>query len=93
MIIRKTLVAGLALAIAVAFSPLSELQAAALVGPGAQPAAENLTHVVAAKKQKGKSHATKKHHRMHSKGGASKAGRCGVNMYYKKGKCMDARKK
>src|SRR5437763_564152 len=43
MSIRKTLIAALALAIAVAFSPLPELQAATFVNPGSQPGSDNLT--------------------------------------------------
>ena len=37
MRIRKTFIAALALAIAIAFSPLTELQAATFVSPGSQP--------------------------------------------------------
>lgn len=69
----------LALAIAIAFSPLPELQAAMFFNPGSQPGTENLAHVVKAKKY-GK-----------SKG----PGTCGTYMYYsmKTHKCMDARAK
>jgi len=84
MRVRKTLIAGLALAIALAFSPLPGLQAATLVGPGSQPETTSLVQVVKAKKKKGKK----------GKSAASKGpGRCGTNMYFKKGKCMDARSK
>ena len=41
MRIRKTLITALALAIAIAFSPLPELQAATLMGPGSQPGTDN----------------------------------------------------
>ena len=51
MTLRKTLLAGLALAVAIAFSPLPELQAATLVNPGSQPAADTLVHTVKAKKK------------------------------------------
>ena len=46
MRIRKTLIAGLALAIAIAFSPLPELQAATFVSPGSQPGRRQSDHVV-----------------------------------------------
>jgi hypothetical protein len=52
MSIRKTLIAGLALAIAIAFSPLPELQAATFVNPGSQPGTDNLTQTVKMKKKK-----------------------------------------
>ena len=42
MTIRKTLIGGLAVAIAIAFSPLTELQAATFVHPSSQPGADNL---------------------------------------------------
>ncbi len=50
MQIRKTLIALLAVAIAIAFSPVQELQAASLLSPGSQPAADNVTYTVKAKK-------------------------------------------
>jgi hypothetical protein len=94
MRIRKTLVAALAVAIAIAFSPLPELQAASLLSPGSQPAAQDLTQVVKAKKKKaGKKKAGKKKRgkRAKSKG----PGRCGTYMYFSKKarKCLDARNK
>jgi hypothetical protein len=95
MRIRKTLVTALALAIAIAFSPLPELQAASLLSPGSQPGAEDLTQVVKAKKKakKGKKKAKKKKRgkRAKSKG----PGRCGTYMYFSKKarKCLDARNK
>ena len=95
MKIRKTLLASLALAIAVAFSPLPELQAATFVNPGSQPGTDNLTQAVKMKKKgyrkagKRKMGKRKRGRRAASKG----PGRCGTNMYYKKGKCMDARSK
>jgi hypothetical protein len=81
MQIRKTLIALLALAIAIAFSPIDGLQAAS-VGPGSQPGTDNLTYTVKAKK--GKKAAKGK-----------RAGRCGTNMYWSrsKRKCEDARNK
>jgi hypothetical protein len=97
MRIRKTLITALALAIAIAFSPLPELQAATL-GPSSQPGADNLTQTVA-KKKKAKKKAMKKgkkgKKKRKGKRARSKAGKCGTYMYYsKKGrKCMDARNK
>jgi ABC-type transporter MlaC component len=93
MQIRKTLIALLAVAIAIAFSPVQELQAASLLSPGSQPAADNVTYTVKAKKaskKKGKAKARKgKRAKSKSKG----PGRCGVGKYWKKGKCEDASSK
>jgi hypothetical protein len=89
MRVRKTLIASLTLAIAVAFSPLPELQAAALVGPGSQPETTSLVQSAKMKKKKPGKKKGKKGKRAASKG----PGRCGTNMYFKKGKCMDARSK
>jgi hypothetical protein len=90
MRIRKTFLSMLALAIAIAFSPLPELQAATFVNPGSQPGTENLAHVVKAKK-KGKKRKGKKRKgkRAKSKG----PGKCGTYMYWskKKKRCRDAR--
>ena len=86
MRIRKTLVAITALAIAVAFSPLSELQAATFVSPDSKISSDNLIQDIA-KKKKGKKKAKK------GKKAKSKAGRCGTFKFYKKGKCQDARNK
>jgi hypothetical protein len=93
MHIRKTLISALALAIAVAFSPLPELQAATLVGPGSQPGTDNLIQTAKMKK-KGKK-AGKKGKKKRGKKAGSKAGKCGTYMYFSKKtrKCMDARKK
>lgn len=93
---RKTLIAILALAIAIAFSPLSDLQAAGLVGPGSKLEVDNVTHVVKAKK-KGKAKA-KKGKKGKKKGKRAKSkgpGKCGTYMYYSKKsrKCLDARNK
>lgn len=97
MRIRKTLVTALAMAIAIAFSPLPELQAATFVNPGSQPAAQDMSHAVKMKKKTakkaGKKKAGKKRRgkRAKSKG----PGRCGTYMYFSKKarKCMDARNK
>jgi hypothetical protein len=75
---RKTSVTMLALAIAIALSPLPELQAAAFVSPGSQPGTENLAQS-AAKKTKG----TK---------GAGSCG-TNMYYSSKTGKCEDARTK
>ena len=90
MRIRKTLLTALAFAIAIALSPLPELQAATFVSPGSQPGTENLAQIVKAKK-KGKKKGKRKGKRAKSKG----PGKCGAYMYYskKKRKCMDARDK
>jgi hypothetical protein len=86
----------LALAIAVAFSPLSDLQAAGLVGPGSKLGVDGVTHVVKAKKKGGffkkAKKSAKRGKRAKSKGGP---GRCGTYMYFSKKarKCMDARNK
>ena len=83
---RNALLTILALAIAIAFSPLPDLQAAMFVHPGTQPGTENLVHVVKAKKK-----SKKKGRYAKSKG----PGSCGTYMYYsgKTHKCMDARAK
>jgi len=95
MRIRKTLIAVLALAIAVAFSPLADLQAQAFINPGSQPGTDTLTQLVKSNKQKVKK-AKKKGRKHHGKRAKSKGpGKCGAYMYYSKKahKCMDARKK
>ena len=83
MRIRKTLIAILALAIAIAFSP--ELQAATFVSPDTKVSTDNLTQTIAKKKGKKKGKKGKR--------AKSKAGKCGTYKYYKKGKCLDARNK
>ena len=94
MRIRKTLITALALAIAIAFSPLPELQAAAFVSPGSQPGTDNLTQTVKMKK-KGSKKAGKKKGKKKVTKARSKAGKCGTYMYFSKKtkKCMDARNK
>ncbi len=93
MRIRKTLIAVLAMAIAIAFSPLPQLQAATLVGPGSQPQAEKVTEQVKAKKKAKKKKGKKG--KKKGKKAKSKAGSCGTYMYFSKKakKCMDARNK
>lgn len=94
MRIRKTLITVLAMAIAIAFSPLPQLQAATLIGPGSQPQAEKVTEQVKAKK-KAKKKKAKKGKKKKGKRAKSKAGSCGTYMYFSKKakKCMDARNK
>jgi ABC-type transporter MlaC component len=95
MQIRKTLIALLAVAIAIAFSPVQELQAASLLSPGSQPAADNVTYTVKAKKaakKKGKK-AKKAKKGKKAKSKSKGPGRCGVGKYWKKGKCEDASSK
>ena len=97
MRIRKTLITALAVAIAIAFSPLPELNAATFVNPGSQPGVDNQTHVVKMKKKKkayGKK-AKRKGKKKRGKRARSKAGSCGTYMYWSKKsrKCMDARNK
>ena len=95
MRIRKTLVTALALAIAIAFSPLPELQAATFVNPGSQPGAEDMTHAVKMKK-KAKKKGKKKAKKRRGKRAKSKGpGKCGTYMYWNKKtrKCADARNK
>jgi len=89
MRIRKTFLTALALAIAIALSPLPELQAATFVSPGSQPGTENLTQTIAKKKGKKKKGKKKKGKKAKSKG----PGKCGTFMYYSKKsrKCVDAR--
>ena len=98
MRIRTTLITILALAIAIAFSPLPELQAATLMGPGSQPGFDSLTTLAKMKKKKGyKKKGKKKKGKKKRKGkrAKSKAGKCGTYMYWSKKskKCLDARNK
>jgi hypothetical protein len=82
MRIRKTLMAVTALAVAIAFSSLGQVQAATFVSPDTKVSSDNVLVTVAKKKAK--------------KGGKkakSKAGKCGTFKYWKKGKCLDARDK
>jgi len=94
MHIRKTLIATLAVAIAIAFSPWAELQAATFTGPGSQPGIDTLVHSVKLKRKSAKKGKKRGKHKKGKKAG-SKAGRCGAYMYFSKKsrKCMDARNK
>mgnify|MGYP001264902729 CR=1 FL=1 len=89
---RKIVIAILALAIAIAFSPINDLQAAGVVGPGSKVETEAVAQVVKAKKKWAfKRRAGKKGKRAKCK----RAGSCGTYMYYSKKarKCVDARNK
>ncbi len=94
MRIRKTLIAILALAVALAFSPLSELQAATFV-PGSQPGTDNLIQTVKMKKKGYKKAGKRKKGKRKGKRARSKAGKCGTYKYFSKKtrKCADARNK
>ena len=91
MQIRKTLVAMLAVAIAVAFSPIPQSQAASPFGPGSEPTTESLTYTVKAKAKKKamKKKAKGKKAKGKAKGKKAKSkgpGRCGAGMYYSRSK-------
>lgn len=72
----------LSVALAALFA-VSTVQAATFVKPAGKTGFESSVELTKGKKKKGKK----------KKGKASKAGKCGTYMYYKKGKCEDARKK
>lgn len=84
MQIRKTLVALLALAIAFAFSPVT--QAASPMGPGSQPGTENVTYTVKAKAKAKKAPAKKAKAKAKAKGKKAKSkagpGKCGTGKYW-----------
>jgi hypothetical protein len=86
MQIRKTLIAVLALAVAIALSPIQGVQAASSFGPGSQHGTENLTYTVKAKaKAKGKAKMAKPKAKAKAKGKRAKSkgpGRCGTGMYW-----------
>jgi hypothetical protein len=82
MQIRKTLIAVLALAVAIALSPIQGVQAASSFGPGSQLGTENLTYTVKAN-AKGKAKAAKPKAKAKGKKAKSKGpGRCGTGMYW-----------
>ena len=94
MHLRKTLITALALAIAIAFSPLSELQAANPATPGSQPASDKLVQSAKMKKKAYKKASKRKAgKRKRGRKAAGKGGSCGTYKYRKKGKCVDARNK
>jgi hypothetical protein len=83
MQIRKTLIAVLALAVAIALSPIQGVQAASSFGPGSQLGTENLTYTVKAKaKAKGKAKAKPKAKAKGKKAKSKGPGRCGTGMYW-----------
>ena len=86
----KLSITALALAVAIAFSPLPELQAAPFMGSGSQPTTDNLLQSAKAKKKGSK----KKSKRKSGKKKAAASGKsCGTYKYRKGGKCLDARDK
>lgn len=89
---RKILYAVIALAVAIAFSPISELQAAGVVGPGSKVETEAVAQVAKAKK---KWFFAKKRAKAGKRAKSKRAGSCGTYMYYSKKarKCVDARNK
>jgi hypothetical protein len=97
MIIRKSLISTLAVAVMLAFTGVPALNAASVAGAGTgvKVAAETSIEAVKGKKKAKKKGKKKAKAKKRGKKKASKAGRCGAYMYYsKKGKkCMDARNK
>jgi hypothetical protein len=90
---RKSFLTILALAIAIAFSPLPELQAAVL-NPGSQPQSDSVIQSVKAKKSM-KKHKKKRKGKRRGKRAKSKGpGKCGTYHYWskKKRRCVDKRK-
>jgi hypothetical protein len=94
MSISKTLIAVLALAVAIAFSPLSQLQAAT-VSPGSNPGVDNAIVKVAKKSAKKKAKKSGGKKKSAKKAKSKGPGSCGAFMYYSKKdhKCADARQK
>jgi len=92
MNIRKTFIAALAVAVAAAFSPISDLQAATF-NPGSQAGSGSLVQPVKAKKKGYKKTAKKGGKRKKARRAASKSKSCGTYKYRKGGKCLDARNK
>jgi hypothetical protein len=89
---RKSFLTILALAIAIAFSPLPELQAAVL-NPGSQPQSDSVIQSVKAKKSM-KKHKKKRKGKRRGKRAKSKGpGKCGTYHYWskKKRRCVDKR--
>jgi hypothetical protein len=92
MQLRKILIAVLALAIAIAFSPLEALQAAVL-SAGSAPQADTLIQTVKAKKHAKHKMKRRHHHRRGKRARSKGPGKCGTFMYWsgKKHRCMDKR--
>src|SRR5215467_524596 len=91
MSIRKTFIAALAVAVAAAFSPIPELQAATF-NPGSQVGSSSLVQTIAKKKKSTKKKAAKRSKGKRKAGSKGKSS-CGTFMYRKGGKCVDARNK
>jgi hypothetical protein len=91
MSIRKTFIAALAVALAAAFSPIAELQAATF-NPGSQAGSSSLVQTVAKKKSYKKTAKRSKGKHKARRAGKGKSS-CGTFMYRKGGKCLDARNK
>lgn len=91
MSIRKTFIAALAVAVAAAFSPIPELQAATF-NPGSQVGSSSLVQTVAKKKSSKKTAKKSKGKHKARRAGKGKS-TCGTYMYRKGGKCVDARNK
>ena len=87
MSIRKSLTASLVLGTAITLAPLA--QAATFAITISQPHTENLVQAAKMHHHMNHRHHMRGHHGVVSKG----PGRCGENMYFKKGHCMDARDK
>ena len=94
MSIRKTFIAAVAMAVAIAFSPIPELQAAAF-NPGSQVGSSSLVETIKAKKKSSKKKSGKKGKgkRKGKRAGGKGKSTCGTYMYRKGGKCVDARNK
>jgi hypothetical protein len=92
MSIRKTFIAVLAMAVATAFSPIPELQAATF-NPGSQVESSSLVQPIKAKKKSSKKKKGKKGKKGKKKGKGKGKSTCGTFMYKKGGKCVDARSK
>jgi hypothetical protein len=96
MLAKRSLVAALAAAVAIAFSPLPELRAAPFGDLGSQTGGGDLVLSVQAKKKASKKKASKKMKgkRKRGRGKAAKAAKsCGTFKYRKGGRCLDARDK
>jgi hypothetical protein len=92
MSIRKTFIAALAVALAAAFSPIPELQAATF-NPGSQVGSSSLVQTIAKKKSTKKAGKKSKGKRKARRAGSKGKSSCGTYMYRKGGKCLDARNK
>jgi hypothetical protein len=93
MAISKISISALALAVAIAFSPLPELQAAPFTGPGSQPTIDNLLQSAKAKKAKKKGSKKAGKRKRGKKKASGGSASCGTYKYRKGGKCLDARDK